>query len=456
MIYSKLLKKIGLIVITILGFWACDNTPKNPNFQQDAANPEYAYEALTALTTVIKHDLFPPMIASRIYGYAHVASYEALIATTPQSVALVDKYQSLAGQLKGLETLPKPEADKEYCYPLASVVAYMKVGKKLTFSEDSMTNYANALLAKFKAIGVPKDVFQRSVAFGDTIGGAIIKWSSKDNYLQMRSMPKYTVMQQNPSRWRPTAPGYDDALEPHWRKLRPFTLDSAAQFKPVPPTPFDTIKSSKFYKEALEVYQSVQDSTPNRIATAWYWDDNPSALNNVGHVNFIRKKITPPGHWLHITMYATRQQKLDIFRTTEAFVQVAIAEFDAFISCWDEKYRSEVIRPETYISKYIQPEFTPILVTPPFPEYTSGHSVASGSAATVLTTLLGKNVAFIDSTEVIFGIEPRSFKSFDEAAEQAAISRFYAGIHFRPAIEVGLKQGKLIGEYVSQKIKTRK
>jgi PAP2 superfamily len=449
MIYRKLVKKISLIVVTIIGFWSCDNTPKNPNFQQDAAHTDYAYEALTALTTVIKHDLFPPMIASRIYGYAHVASYEALTAGAPQ-------YLSLSGQLKGLENLPRPEADKEYCYPLASVAAYMKVGKKLTFSEDSMTNYAAAILAKFKAAGVPKDVFQRSVAFGDTIGGAIIKWSGKDNYLQMRSMPKYTVTPQNPTRWKPTAPGYDDALEPHWRKLRPYLLDSAAQFKPIPATPFDTVKSSKFYKEALEVYQSVQDSTPDRIATAWYWDDNPSALNNVGHVNFIRKKITPPGHWLHITMYATRQQKLDIFKATEAFAQVAIAEFDAFISCWDEKYRSEVIRPETYISKYIKPEFTPIIVTPPFPEYTSGHSVASGAAASVLTTLLGKNTAFTDSTEVIFGIEPRSYKSFDEAAEQAAVSRFYAGIHYRPAVDEGLKQGRLIGEYVSRKIKTRK
>lgn len=450
MFYTKLLKKISPIVIAIIAFWSCDNTPKNPNFQKDAANTEYAYEALTALTTVIKHDLFPPMIASRIYGYAHVASYEALVAGgAPQ-------YLSLSGQLKGLDALPKPEAGKEYCFPLASAVAYMKVGKKLTFSEDSMTNYAAAILAKFKAAGVPKDVFQRSVAFGDTIGGAVIKWSSKDNYAQMRSMPKYTVTPQNPSRWKPTAPGYDDALEPHWRKLRPYTLDSAAQFKPIPATPFDTVKSSKFYKEALEVYQSVLDSTPDRIATAWYWDDNPSALNNVGHVNFIRKKITPPGHWLHITMYATRQQKVDIFRTTEAFAQVAIAEFDAFISCWDEKYRSEVIRPETYISKYIQPEFTPIIVTPPFPEYTSGHSMASGAAASVLGTLLGKNLAFTDSTEVIFGIEPRSYKSFDEAAEQAAVSRFYAGIHYRPAVDEGLKQGRLIGEYVSEKIKTRK
>jgi PAP2 superfamily len=448
MTYKHYLKISLLIVTTLVSFWACDNTPKNPNFQQDAANPECLHQALTSLTTVIKHDLFAPMVASRIYGYAHIAGYEALIGGSKE-------YKSLVGQLRGLDVLPKPEADKEYCYPLASVAAYMKVGKKLTFSEDSVDTYIRVAMAKFKAMGVPKGVFERSVAFGDTIGGAIIKWSSKDNYLQMRSMPKYTVKTQDPTRWRPTAPEYADALEPHWNKLRSLTLDSASQFRPIPPTPFDSSKSSKFYKEAYEVFKSVQDTTADKIATAWYWDDNPSALNNVGHVNFLRKKITPPGHWLCITMYAARQQKLDIYKTAEAYVQVAIAEFDAFISCWDEKYRSEVIRPESYISKYIKPEWTPIIVTPPFPEYTSGHSAASGAASVVLGSLLGKNTAFTDSTEVIFGIPPRSFKSFDEAAEQAAVSRLYAGIHYRPAISEGLKQGRLVGEYILKKVKTR-
>ena len=450
------LKTVFIAATASMFFTNCNSdgfVKTNPNFQKEAANPEFLHRSLETLTHTIKHDIFPPMIAARIYGYASVAAYEALNPQTPQ-------YVSLAGQLNGLPELPKPETGKEYCFPLASVKAFLKVGKKMTFSEDTIDAFSKQILTDFKQLGIPKDVFDRSVAFGDTIGASIIKWSAKDNYAQTRTMPKYTVTPQNPSRWRPTAPDYADALEPHWNKIRPFTLDSAAQFKPVRPPVFDTVPSSKFYKDAFEVCKSVSDSTPERIATAWYWDDNPAATNNIGHVNFVRKKVTPGGHWLHITTYLARQKQLDIYQTSEAYVRVAIGLFDGFISCWDEKYRSEVIRPESYISKYIikrnQRDWSPIINTPPFPEYTSGHSVVSGASSTILTALFGDNVAFTDSTEVQFGLSSRSFKSFKEAADQAAISRFYAGIHYKPAIEVGLKQGESVADFILKKLKTHK
>ncbi len=422
---------------------------KNPNFQKEAANSEFLHRSMLQLTSVIKHDLFPPMIASRIYAYTHVAAYEALNPNT-------EGYLSLSGQLNGLGQMPKPEAGKEYCFPLASVKAYLKVGKKLIFSEDSVTAFEDKIFKEFKDIGIPKDVYERSLAYGDTIGSAIIMWSAKDNYAQTRSMPKYTVTPNNPARWRPTAPDYADALEPHWGKIRPLVMDSAAQFKPAPATPFDSSKTSRFYKEAHEVYQTVADSTPERIAIGQYWDDSPASTSNAGHVNFVIKKVTPPGHWLHVAMYASRQQKKNIYEVAEIYAKLAISEFDASISCWNEKFRSEVIRPETYISKYIAPDWIPIIVTPPFPEYPSGHSVFSGAAATTLNALLGQNIAFTDSTELQFGMMPRTFKSFDEAAQQAAVSRMYAGIHYRPACDNGIKQGIDVGNYVLQKVKTRK
>ena len=450
MMKKNLIKNLLLAFMAIGLITSCNLfEKKNPNFQQEAANPEFMHRSLLVLTSTIKHDLFPPMIASRIYAYAHIAAYEALIAGTPQ-------YQSLAGQLKGLTTLPKPEAGKEYCYPVVSVKAYLKMGQKLIFSEDSIENFTNKILKEFKDIGIPKDVFDRSVALGDTIGSAIILWSVKDNYAQTRSMPKYTVRTTDPTRWRPTAPDYADAAEPHWAKIRTMVMDSAAQFKPIPPTRFDSTKNSKFYKEAYEVYKSVIDSTPERIAVARYWDDNPSSTQNAGHVNFVIKKVTPPGHWLQIGMYVARQQKKDIFQVADMYVRLSIAMFDGVISCWEEKYRSEVIRPESYINKYIYDNWVPIIVTPPFPEHTSGHSVFSGAAAQTLTTFFGDNIPFSDSTEVQFGMPVRSFKSFNQAADQAAISRMYGGIHYRPAIEVGAKQGHEVGAFVFGKIVTVK
>lgn len=449
MLKKTILHLLSTLFVAVIVFTACEKP--NPNYQQDAANPEFMHRSMQSLSEVIKHDLFAPMISARIYGYAHIAAYEAL---NPQGET--PQYQSLVGQIKGLPDMPKPEAGKDYCFPLAAVKAYMKVGKKLTFSEAIMDAEIAKIMADFKAIKMPKDVFERSMAFGDTIGGTVLKWSGKDNYLQMRSAPKYTVTFNKPERWRPTAPDYADALEPSWNKLRPMLMDSAAQFKPIPPPKFDSTKSSLFYKYAYETYKTVKDSTAERIATAWYWDDNPNATLNAGHVNIARKKISPGGHWLWITMYTCRQQKTDIYASTAAYLQVAVGLFDVFISCWDEKYRSEVVRPETYIAKYIDATWLPIIITPPFPEYTSGHSCVSGASSAILSTIFGENTAFTDSTEVQFGIPPRSFTSYKEAANQAAFSRMYAGIHYRPACEVGLTQGEAVGKNVLTKLKLKK
>ena len=123
---------------------------------------------------------------------------------------------------------------------------------------------------------------------------------------------------------------------------------------------------------------------------------------------------------------------------------------DGFISCWEEKYNSELIRPETLINRYIDENWTPVLQTPPFPEYPSGHSVVSGAASVVLTRLFGDNFAYDDDTEVRYGLPVRSFTSFNQAAEEAALSRLYGGIHYRAAIDKGLLQGRKLGQHVVQ------
>ncbi len=159
---------------------------------------------------------------------------------------------------------------------------------------------------------------------------------------------------------------------------------------------------------------------------------------------------------MSIASIASRKRGLNLMQTSEALTLTAIALYDGFISCWDEKYKSNHIRPETYIEKYIDPDWDPVLQTPPFPEYTSGHSVISAAAATMLTKLLGDRLAFTDSSEVAYGLPAREFNSFYDASEEAAISRLYGGIHFRPAIENGSIQGRKLGEYVARKIQTRK
>ncbi len=434
-----------LLLNLILFFTSCS---ENDAWKTKAENPEFLHRSVKQVTDVIVHDIFSPPVASRIYTYISVAGYEAAIN---QDL----RYITLAGQLHGLETVPKPEYGKVYCFTLCSVQAMLKVGKTLVFSEDKMDVFYKGMMNEFKETGMPDDVFDRSIAYGTQIADHVLAWSSKDNYKQSRSFPKYSIQDDAPT-WKPTPPAYMDAVEPHWNKIRCFIVDSAQQFKPLRPTDFSINKESQFYNEAIEVYEMGKNLTGEQQQIASFWDCNPFVMNVKGHVMFATKKISPGGHWMNITHVACKKAKADLGQSAEAYVRVAVSLVDGFIACWDEKYRSKVIRPETYINQYIDEAWTPLLQTPPFPEYTSGHSVISSASAVTLTKLFGDEFAFTDSTEMEFGMPARSFRSFIHASEEAAISRMYGGIHYRPAVENGVKQGRALGEFIVQKLKTRK
>lgn len=434
-----------LLIATLLG---CKST--NPNWKEETNNSAYLHNTLQKITDVIVHDILSPPVAARIYTYSNVAAYEAMVPGNPD-------YQSLAGQLNGLEAGPQPEAGKEYCYPLAGAKAMLVVGKKLIFSEEKIDAYEAELLAEINKINLPQDVFDRSMAYGEAVAAHILAWADKDNYKQTRTFPKYTITDED-GRWKPTPPDYMDAIEPHWNKIRPFVLDSAAQFAPPPPTPFNMKdKNSQFYKEAMEVYNALKaEDAEERKAIASFWDCNPYVSHHKGHVMFATKKITPGGHWMGIAATACKKAKSDIMKSAQTYTLTALCLVDGFISCWDEKYRSNLIRPESVINTYIDPNWLPLLQTPPFPEYTSGHSVISASASTALASIYGDNFAYTDSVEVQFGMPPRSFNSFQHAADEAAISRLYGGIHYTPACKNGVEQGKKVGNFILQSLKMKK
>ncbi len=428
----------------ILASCSQDNTA----WRSKAQDPEFLHRSVKQITDIIVHDIFSPPVASRIYTYMSVAGYEAAIHQNPA-------YVTLAGQLNGFEPVPQPDAGQEYCYSLASVQAMLKVGRALVFSEDKLDGFYTQIMQEFKDTGIPDDVFDRSVEYGTKVADHVIAWSSKDNYKQSRSFPKYSIID-DAATWKPTPPAYMDAVEPHWNKIRTFAIDSAGQFKPQSPTQFSTEKNSQFFKEAQQVHDVGAGLTEEQRQIASFWDCNPFVMNVKGHVMFATKKISPGGHWMNITHVACSMKKADFVQSAEAYVRVAISLVDGFISCWDEKYRSKLVRPETYINQYIDENWVPLLQTPPFPEYTSGHSVISSAAASALTDLFGKNFAFTDSTEIEFGLTARTFSSFEEASKEAAVSRMYGGIHYKPACDNGLVQGKALGDYIVEKIKTRK
>ncbi|HEY9045283.1 MAG TPA: vanadium-dependent haloperoxidase [Ohtaekwangia sp.] len=437
------MKKIFQFLLILACLGSCSG-----DYRKKAEEPGQLHRSIKKITDIIVHDIFSPPVASRIYTYISVAAYEV---ARHQDSTLV----SLAGQLHGLEPVPEPDANAEYCFPLAAIQATLEAGKAFIFSEDKLEEFHKSVMDEYRRSGMPDDVYERSVEYGSKVAKHIIAWSSKDNYKQTRSFPKYSI-DQSPSTWKPTPPAYMDAVEPHWSKIRTFGIDSASQFRCGPPPAFSTDTTSEFYHYAYEVYKTRKNLTDEQRNIASFWDCNPFVMNIKGHVMFATKKISPGGHWMNIVHVACLKSKANFSRSAEAYVRVALALADGFIACWDEKYRSLLIRPESYINQYIDEDWTPLLQTPPFPEYISGHSTISGAASTALTNIFGDNFAFTDSTEVEFGLSVRSFKSFNQAADEAAISRLYGGIHYRPANETGLKMGRSIGAFLNEKIKTRR
>ncbi|TRX59925.1 vanadium-dependent haloperoxidase [Fulvivirga sp. M361] len=434
------MKKENKIFIWLLAFSFI--TSCNPGKETVVTEPSALHEAMQELTDVIVHDIFSPPVASRIYAYPSIAAYEVLAVEAPN-------YRPLAGQLRDFEAIPEPKAAIDL--QVAAVDAFLLVGKALIFSEEKLETYRKNWHEQVKQQGLDETILKHSIAYAEEVATHVLTWADKDNYKETRTFQKFTITD-DVSRWQPTPPGYMEAIEPHWNKIRPFVIDSANQFVPERPTAFDMDENSPFYKETMEVYTAVKELDEEEKEIASFWDCNPYVMNVHGHVMFATKKITPGGHWMGIAKIASQKAEADLMKTAQAYSLTAIALADAFISCWDEKYRSSLIRPETVINKYIDEEWLPFLQTPPFPEYTSGHSVISGAAGEALTAIYGEPFHFVDSTEVRYGLTAREFDSFRSASDEAAISRLYGGIHYMPAIENGVAQGRSLGKLIVDRI----
>ena len=425
---------------------ACEE--KQDQAQLDAFSKTQLEQWNKNLSEIIIKDIFTPPVASRIYAYTNIAAYEALVPAYPE-------YQSLGGQLHEFKDVPKPAAGKEYYFPVASIKAFSTVCKKLTLVPENTEDFEKAYLEHLHKIGIRKEVLENSLAYGEQVGQHVLAWAAKDNYLESRALTRH-MLSEKPNEWQPTPPDYMPAVEPHWNTIRPFVMDSAAQCKPLKPTAFDSLPASKFYKEAKEIYEYGKEPDDEKILIAKFWDDNPNVSYTKGHVTFFKQKLTPGGHWLSIASTVIKEKKLNMMQAAETYVLVSTSLADGFISCWDAKYKYVHIRPETFIEKYIDQDWDPIIQTPPFPEFPSGHSVISAAAATALTHLFGDNYAFSDSTQLVLGLPVRKFKSFYEASNEAGMSRMYGGIHFRPANDLGAKQGREVGAFIASKLKTRK
>jgi hypothetical protein len=419
----------------------------NAQWHKSENDPLPLHRSQKALSDIIVSDIFSPPVASRIFVYANIAAYEIQVKNNRQ-------FLSLKGQLNNFNGIPNPDK-KLISYSIAATYAYWQIGKRLVFSEQVALDSLNNILSWYKAKGYPDTIVQNSILYGKMVSDTVLKWVDQDQYKETRKLRRYSLVKQE-GNWAPTPPGYMAAVEPYWNRIRPLVMKTADQFKPAAPPPYSKDKNSAFFTNANEVYTVGKNLDEKQLDIAKFWDCNPFFLNLNGHMNYATKKISPGAHWISIAGIASRLKNFNYMQSSVAYTSTCIALFDAFISCWDEKYRSNYIRPETFINANIDENWRPILQTPPFPEYPSGHSVASTAAAFVLTKIFGDKFKFQDNTETDFGLPVRSFASFNQAANEAAISRLYGGIHYRPAIENGQTQGRNIGSNQIEKIKMKK
>jgi hypothetical protein len=373
-----------------------------------------------------------------MYAYSTLALYEALKPCDSSAKPLLTR-------LRKFGSLPDPvRLNRQQC-ALASLESFCIVARALVFSKDSIDRFRNEFATRLSA-GLSESEAATARAFGKAVGETVLQRASADNYKQTRGMPRYTVFREE-GKWLPTAPDYADAVEPYWGVIEPLLWDSAAACIVSPPPAYNiTDTAGAYYRELMETYRAVKFTTPLRDTIARFWDDNALVTEHNGHLVYAAKKPSPVGHWMGITSILTRKKGMDPVATARTYALTAASIFDGFIVCWHEKYRSRMVRPVTVIREKIDPNWWPLLQTPPFPEYTSGHSVISAASAEVLEKAVGRGFAFTDTTELEYLGWSRSFSSVKAAADEAGTSRLYGGIHYPAAILQGKEQGRKTGE----------
>ncbi len=386
---------------------------------------------------------FSPPVASRALAYLGLTLYESVAPGITQNV-------SLAGQLNELSSLPWAQPDEPLHWPTVANAA-MATMTRMMYGNATPENKARIDLLErslplklsqdFDATAISAEVTNRSQTFGRLMAMAIMTWARTDGGHEAwgplkRNQQNY-VPPSGAGQWTATPPAFGAPLLPWWGTVRPFVLATADECKAPAPPAYSEDPQSAFYKDASEVNRLSLQATQEQRQFALYWADDPG------------KTPTPAGHWAFIATDLLKLRKANLADAAKTYALLNLAMADAFIAAWNTKYSLNVLRPVTYVQGVIDSNWVPTLMhTPPFPEYPSGHSVQSSAAAAVLAQSFGAATAFTDNTHNDRGWGPRSFPSFKAAADEAALSRLYAGIHYRFGVTGGQVQGACVAAKV--------
>lgn len=450
-----------------------------------APDPQLVAQWTRSSLAIVRSERLGPPVASRISAYAALTLFEGY-AADPRS-----GLRSLAGQLNGLSELPSvPESRQGVDGAIVAAVAERVVLDSLlrdgfATTRTTVDSLAAAQVAARVADGVDDEQRERSERHGEALAAAILAWAADDGFFASRALtwvpPKRRdqwentatldqfvpqtlsgqsdfVSTENPnvrldaedatekgvftnrpkSAGPTTLPSFNPTkpTEPFWGTLRPFVIKDGDECAAPPPPAYSEVPGSPFHAMGKAFYDSVKVLTPEQKQVALFWADNPVATG------------TPGFHWISVVNQMIARRGLTAPQAVELYTLTSLAIADAFIGCWKEKYRSMVVRPVAYVQRVFDPAYRTVIPTPPFPEYTSGHSVQSAAAVDVLIAALGDTIAFDDSSQVDVGQPARRFASFTAARDEVAWSRVYAGVHYLPAVLDGMTQGQCIGKRV--------
>ncbi len=454
------------------------------------ADPQLVAQWLRTSLAFVRGERLGSPLATRTSAYSAIALYEGYASDSRLSL------RSLAGQLNGFTALPQASGAVDGATVAAEAerqVADSLFRDGLPSTRRTIDSLATAQVSARERAGVGAAERDRSVAHGRALGRAILAWAATDSFFSTRgrtyatskkreewsntadvsqfvpqtvsaqsdlvqfvnpnvhedverATSKSTFVNRPKPEGRTTLPSFNPIMptEPYWGQLRTFVLSESDACAPPPPPQYSETAGSAFWLMGKQFYDTISALTPEQRAIALFWADNPVATG------------TPGFHWISVVNLLIARKQLTAEQAVETYALTAVAIADAFIGCWREKYHSNVVRPVTYMRRVFDKNFQTVIPTPPFPEFTSGHSVQSAAAVEVITALLGDTMSFIDSTQVDIGQPPRIFASLHAALTEVAISRVYAGVHYFPAVVLGMQQGQCIGRTVRRKLITRK
>ncbi len=424
-------KSAGLAFL-IIALWLCQGLTNlsAQNAFDEKANFVHSYYDF-ALEAVKNTNGFTPPVVARTWAYVGLSLYET-------TVPFMSGYSTLQGKLQGNLAIPNlPSTSNVDCTIAANQALYRTLDSLMSNLSKENREALKALYKSQKSEfckGKSAEICDKSELFGETVALAVLAYAKSDggyNAELKNYEPSFTI-RKGVGLWSPTVS--QQPLLPYWGDNRTFSERNKGHDLIQAPVPFNTKKMTPFYNEALKVHDAVANISENHRNTVNYWADGKGTS-------------TPSGHSIAILKSILIQENANLGDAALAYAQLGLALSDAFVACWNTKYNYMAMRPEEFIRTNIEPEWHPVIPTPPFPEYPSGHATQAGAFEFIMSSIFGDAYLFTDDCHKDrYGT--RQYSSFSACAREIADSRFYAGLHY----EFSNTEGRVLGKSVAKNV----